>query len=488
MPEADEVRAALVRCPFVVVSDVTRHTDTAAHAHVLLPSLGWGEKDGTVTNSERRISRQRPFLPAPGEARADWWQLAEVGKRMGFSAAFDWKGAGGIFGEHAKLTGIGNAGARDFDISGCADLGDDDYQALEPFQWPRETGSAVRETRFFADGGYYTPDRKARFVPTRWRATIATSADQPLVLNTGRIRDQWHTMTRTAKTARLMSHIAEPFVEVHPRDAARYGVEDAALARVSSASGAVILRVQVTDRQRPGSVFAPMHWTDQLASNARVDALVRADVDPVSGQPALKSSTVRIEPFGAAWYGFAVMRERAATPDADYWALAPARSGWRLEMAGVQMPDDWEVVARALLSGAEHGGCVELLAYRDGATAQFRFAAFDGPRLLGAMFVGSEPVQVARAWVAGQLDAALETPSERLRLLAGRAGGAVRDRGAIVCACFEVGLNEIAEAATAGKCATVDAIGASLKAGTNCGSCRSEIGRIIHAARIQKAG
>ncbi len=375
MPEADGVREAIARCPFVVVSDVVRHTDTTALAQVLLPSLAWGEKDGTVTNSERRISRQRAFLASPGETRADWWQLAEVAKRMGFAPAFSWTKPAEIFAEYAALTGAGNAGTRDLDISALADIGAAHYEDLAPLQWPQPRGEPVRETRFFADGGYFTPDRKARIVPTPWRANVAAAdPDFPLLLNTGRIRDQWHTMTRTAKTPRLMGHIAEPFVEIHPRDAALLGLARASLARLESAHGSAVLRVDVTDRQQPGTVFAPMHWTDQLASAARVDALVQADVDPVSGQPALKSSRVRLEPYAPAWYAFAVMRHRPASAAWGYWALAPARSGWRIEFAGMQSVEEWNGAARELLVGLEQPGAsyVDLLAYHDAATGQHR--------------------------------------------------------------------------------------------------------------------
>jgi len=194
MPEADRVRAAIRNCPFVVVSDVCRSTDTTALAHVLLPSAAWGEKDGTVTNSERRMSRQRAFLPAPGEALPDWRQMAEVAKRMGFGGAFAYRSPAEIFVEYARLTATENDGRRDLDLGALADLSEADYAALAPFQWPSRAGDAPRETRFFADGRFYHTDGEARFVPTRFRAPAAeTSARYPLFLNTGRIRDQWHT-------------------------------------------------------------------------------------------------------------------------------------------------------------------------------------------------------------------------------------------------------------------------------------------------------
>ena len=499
MPEADKVRDALVRCPFVVVSDVTRDTDTTALGHVLLPALAWGEKSGTVTNSERRISRQRAFLAAPGEARADWWQLAEVAKRMGFAAAFDYAGPHEIFAEYARLTGTDNNGTRDLDISGCADLPRAGYDNLAPFQWPRPKSTspmsrgkaaavAPADTRFFADGGFFTPDRRARFVATPVRAEpVVASGAYPFVLNTGRIRDQWHSMTRTAKTARLMSHIAEPFLAIHPADAARCGAAAAGLARVASVHGEIVVRVQVTESQRPGSVFVPMHWTDQQASNGRVDALIAGDVDPVSGQPGLKQMPVAVTPFNALWYGLLVCRERPELDGVDYWAAARVKAGWRIELAGCTTPADFTTTARRWL-GVTDSEAIELLAYHDAKGGQYRFAAFDAERLVGALYIAAEPVAASRSWAAEQLASDGHAPTDRFRVLAGRAGGAVVDSGPIVCACFEIGRNQIITAATAGGCHTVDAIGASLEAGTNCGSCRAEIGKILHDARLAKAG
>jgi assimilatory nitrate reductase catalytic subunit len=159
MPEADAVRAALSACPFVVVSDMSARTDTGVAAHVRLPAAGWGEKNGTVTNSERRISRQRPFLPLPGEARPDWWIVSQVARRMGFGAAFAYAGPADIFAEHAALSSFENDGARDFDLTGLLGA---DYENLAPTQWPIRNKPAAR---MFGTGAFYTPDGRARFVP-----------------------------------------------------------------------------------------------------------------------------------------------------------------------------------------------------------------------------------------------------------------------------------------------------------------------------------
>ncbi|WP_417743471.1 molybdopterin oxidoreductase family protein, partial [Salipiger sp.] len=209
MPEADTVTRAISDCDFVVVSDITAATDTARLAHVLLPAAAWAEKDGTVTNSDRTISRQRAALPAPGQARPDWEILAEVGRRMGWHEAFDYTGPAEIFREHAALSGLAGRLGRAFDISAKAALSDSAYSAMAPFRWP---ASASRSGgRFFADGRFHHPDGKARMLPIRYRAPASTPcAAFPFRLNTGRIRDQWHTMTRTARAPRLAAHLAEP--------------------------------------------------------------------------------------------------------------------------------------------------------------------------------------------------------------------------------------------------------------------------------------
>jgi assimilatory nitrate reductase catalytic subunit len=450
----------------------------------VLPAAAWAEKSGTVTNSERRISRQRSFLKPPGEARPDWRIICDVAARMGFAEAFDYHSPAEIFREHAALSGIANEGARDFDISTCAELSESAYDTLEPFQWPRRPGEArdAGAIRFFADGGFYTSDRRGRFVPTPV-VLQAVPPEFPLILNTGRIRDQWHTMTRTAKTPRLMSHYAESFCEIHPDDAEAAGIAPATLVRIVSPQGTAVVRALVTERQQKGSIFAPMHWTDQQTAQGRIGAAVLAAVDPISGQPGLKFSGARIEPFNVAWYGFAVLRNRPDKITADYWALARAEGGWRVELAGAEPVEDWAAYAANLIGSGEN---LETLSYNDQDQASFRLASFSGDALLGALFVSPQPVAVSRTWAVERLKASAINGMERLRLLSGRPGLDQPDPGPIVCACFSVGANQIAAAVESGA-ASVEAVGAALRAGTNCGSCRVEIRRLIDAAALKKA-
>ena len=476
LPEADLVRAALAACPFVVVSDILEKTDTTAFAHVLLPSLGWGEKDGTVTNSERRMSRQRAFLPAPGDAKADWWQMAEVGRRMGHGEAFNWASASEVFAEHAALSAFENNGSRDFDIGVFADIEADAYDDLKPVQWPQRIGQLQGETRFFADGGFYHADGKARFIAVE--APVQAAATDTFILNTGRVRDHWHTMTRTGKSARLSTHLAEPFVEIHPADADRLGIRAAELVEVESPHGRVLLRALVTPRQAQGNLFTPIHWNDQFASNARVGTVIKAITDPFSGQPASKMARVTAAPYKAEVYGFAVSVEKPQAIEADYWALAKADGGWRLELAFASVPADWTAWAVKTLGLPEYA---EAIAYEDGPSGTRRLAFFKETRLLAGLFLAKEPVPVARDFLVSQLSAPVAGMRERFQILAGRPDAGKVDKGPIVCSCMSVGVHQILAAIRQG-CNNVEAIGRETKAGTNCGSCRAEIKEIMHGS------
>ena len=468
LPDADRVREALRACPLVVVSDCVASNDTLKLAHVTLPATGWGEKDGTVTNSERRISRQRLFLPPPGEARDDWRIVADVAKAMGF-AGFEFPNAAAVFREHAALSGFENQG-RAFDISGLADLSDAAYEALAPVQWPMRRGEAA-QARLFGEGGFLHEGGKARLIAVTPRPPRGvTSTEFPLVLNTGRVRDHWHTMTRTARSARLSSHVFEPYAEMHPQDARHCGVAQDGLALLTSAQGEMIARVRVSEEQRRGCVFAPMHWNDEFAGAGRVNALVAGHVDPISGQPESKQTPVKVAAYAPVWQALMLTRERRALAHDGYWTLGRGADHWRVELAGLAAPEDWEARARAWLGvGAQD----EWLAYRDPAAGRFRFARLVEGRLEGSLFVGAQAV--SRDWLGSLFALPSLSGRARLALLSGQAPAGA-DKGALVCACFGVGANEIDSAVAAGA-GSVEAVGARLKAGTNCGSCKSEIAK-----------
>ncbi len=475
MPEADAVLAALAKCETVVISEAMRAQDSVNLAHIRLPALAWGEKSGTVTNSERTISRQRAFLPAAGEARADWQIIAGVAVRMGWGAAFAWNSPADIFREHAALTGLGNNGRRLFDISGLATLTDAEYNGLEPTRWPVPS-SGEGGHRFFTGG------LGAKLVPTPYRLPVnATSEAYPLVLNTGRIRDQWHTMTRTGKSARLMQHLPEPFATLHPDDA--QGVANGDLIRIESPTGNSVLRVQIDSDQRPGSVFVPMHWTRQFCPQGRINQNVNAEVDPVSGQPELKHSPVRVTPYLASWHGFLVSRTELGVDLADWCAMLPTGAAWRYELAGLEPPDE---AFDHLLARLDHPGAWITLI--DRASGLYRAALVRDGILLAVLFIGPDHALPAREWLADLFVRDRLTLAERRALLAGKpADGAMPE--APVCVCFGVGAGQIQAAVEAGSC-SLEVIGIETKAGTNCGSCRPEIRAIIANAKalLSEAG
>jgi assimilatory nitrate reductase catalytic subunit len=480
LPRASHVRDALSKLELFVVSENVLANDTVnAGAHVLLPALAWGEKDGTVTNSERRISRQRPFLPAPGEAKPDWWIATQVAQRMGFAAAFPYRSAADVFREHAQLSAFENEGQRDFDLGGLAEIGDTAFDALDPVQWPLHLGekpNAERhDRRFFMSGGFYTADRKARFIAPEMPAPKApVSKEFPFRLNTGRVRDQWHTMTRSGLSAKLGAHLPEPFVEVHPDDAAAARLVDGGFARLSTRFGACVLKVIVTEQQRRGSLFAPIHWSDATASAARICDLVMPETDRYSGQPDAKATPAAIAPEPFAFRGFALTRQPLALPDGSWWARVAVAQAAGLLLATNDGPKTWKQRASALF-----GEDADIAEYLDQQRGVYRVAAFTEGRLAGCLFIG--PADNAPQWDAVKALFEHDTLADEARrvLLSGRSADGLVSAGPIVCACFGVGLAIIRAAIQSGAATSVEAIGRALRAGTNCGSCLPELKRIV---------
>ncbi len=477
LPDADRAREALERCELVVVSDCVAATDTTALAHVLLPAAAWGEKDGTVTNSERRISRQRAFLPLPGEARPDWWIVSEVARRMGFGG-FGYSSAREIFEEHAQLSGLGNSGTRGFDISALADLGPEGYERLEPVQWPIRESVHRGTSRLFEDGRFLHADARARFVPTSVRpAAHSTDEEFPFVLNTGRIRDQWHTMTRTGRSALLAEHLPEPFVDLHAQDALLAGVRSGELARVSTRWGSMVARVRTSGEIKRGTIFVPIHWSSLYASQARVGALVSSAVDPVSGEPEFKHTPARVEPFVVDWYGFLMTRVALEEPNFSWWTLIRGEQFLRYEFAGRHMRSDPALWARTLLAAND----ADFLEYRDETSGVYRAAHIVDERLVSCVFLSVRPDLPARGWLGALFGLDRLGDAARAALLAGRPRGIRTDPGPIVCSCFRVGSNTLREAIEKHGATSTEQIGALLRAGTNCGSCLPEIRKLIAA-------
>jgi assimilatory nitrate reductase catalytic subunit len=472
LPDADAARSALKKLELFVISENVLSNDTVgAGAHVLLPALAWGEKSGTVTNSERRISRQRAFLPAPGEARPDWWIVSEVARRLGFGAAFDYKSAAAIFREHAALSAFENNGSRDFDIGGLSSVSDEAFDTMAPVLWPHRADETGQQ-RFFAGGEFFTNDRRARFVaPERPLLRTEINEGRPLRLNTGRIRDQWHTMTRTGMSARLGAHLPEPFVEVHPDDAARYGLADGSFARVTTDHGQCTLKVAVSPRQQRGMLFAPIHWSEANASAARVGALVAPLTDPFSGQPEAKATPASILPYEYVFRGFVLSRRLLKLPDHAWWARAAVGGGLGYLIADNADLKGWSSWLRSVAGE-------ELAEYSDFGGGVYRAASFTGEAIETCLFLG--PARDAGDWdVAKELFAASALSDDQRRmLLSGKPAQGLASTGPVVCACFGVGRTTICDAIAAGARSATE-IGMRLKAGTNCGSCIPELKRLI---------
>jgi len=463
MPDAGAVRAALETCPFVVVSDCIANTDTTRFADVLLPAAGWGEKDGTVTNSERRVSRQRRLFALPGEAQPDWWIIKEVGRRMGWAGEFAYSRPADIYREHARLSTYQNGGTRLFDIGRHSAISNQDYDEMTPWRW----GGTP-----FADGRFPTPNGRARLVTLTQAPIPAPLADWPMTLNTGRYRDQWHTMTRTGLSPKLASHRREPLVELHPADADALGIAEGDLARVSTPQGTSIFRATLSVGQRRGEAFTPIHWTDRQSTGGRTGLLPRPLVDPHSGQPGFKSTPARVERVAVEWRGFLVTQVEPGPVDALWATRIRVAQGWLVELAGTGDPAS---MVRRLLPKGER---VEAM---DPARGQMRHAVVADGRLAAALYLSRTGSLPARDWLIAQL-AAAEKPSS-LELLAGRPAQAQPDRGPIVCVCFDVGLKTIVAAIASQGLTSVEAVGGALSAGTNCGSCRPAIQRLILASK-----
>jgi len=477
MPDSNKVKEALKRCEFVIVSDCMQDTDTTQFADVLLPAQSWGEKEGTVTNSERRISRQRSVLPIPSEAKSDWWIISEVAKRMGYEKSFSYSKAADIFFEYVALSGYRNNGTRHFDISAWANMDYQAYNELQPTQWPL-TPEEKGTTRLFTDGRFFTPSGKANFIAITPRLpAIETTTEFPLILNTGRVRDHWHTLTRTGYSARLSGHLNEPYAEIHPKDANTFGLQDKSLVAIKNQWGEIIVRVSISEQQRVGSVFVPIHWSQQFASQAGVDALVNPAVDPVSGQPEFKHTPVRIKAYLPHWYGFILSRRKLKITNADYWVCSKGNGYWKYEIAGNDLQANWAACARNLLCSNDKA--VGWIEYFDSAKNRYRAARMTNDNLESCIFIGPDINLPKRDYLTDLFDKGKLSDLDRASLLTGNPAVNIEDRGPVVCACFNVGLNQITTAIKNKQLKTAEGIGECLKAGTNCGSCVPELKKIL---------
>jgi assimilatory nitrate reductase catalytic subunit len=502
LPDQTTVRRALERAEFVVVQEAFATTATCNYADLLLPASSWGEKDGTVTNSERRISRVRPAAAAPGEARADWAIAADFARRLearlrpGAPTLFPYADAESVWNEHRESTR-----GRDLDITGLS------YAQLEsaPQQWPFPEGSDAGRARLYEDSVFPTADGRARFADVPFRPPAETrDARYPFALNTGRLRDQWHGMSRTGTLGRLFGHEPEPAIELHPRDLARQGLADGDLVHVTSRRATVVLPARASARQAPNQAFVAMHWGEEFVSghstsgqrSTGVNALTSPALCPQSKQPELKHAAVKLVKaelpwrlLGAAWLPApaALAAREALKPLMASFAYASCvpfgreRDGVLFRAAAHEAAPDALVAQIEALLGL---GGADVLRYADRRRGQRRSVRLSGSgdtaRLDAFLLAGDTS---AESWIkALLLDGQPAQRYGRLLLSPGaRAPLAVQQRGREVCACFGVTEPEIdAELARCegGIDARVAHLQRRLSCGTNCGSCVPELRRL----------
>jgi assimilatory nitrate reductase catalytic subunit len=473
MPHANFVREALVKCEWVMVSDCNGNTDTAALADVVLPATTWGEKTGTVTNSERRISLQKGFLAAPGVAKNDWQIITLFAQKMGFGHGFPYTHPVEIFREHAALSGFENHGERAFDISSLEHITQNDYENLTPIQWPITSRFPQGRTRFFDDAVFFTPSAKAQFIPISARFPKMPPKDDQVIMNTGRIRDQWHTMTRTGSAPKLLGHMDEPRIDIHPEDAKAFGVADGELAILSNLHARYLGRINVTNDQRRKEVFVPMHWSSPYASCSRADALVNDITDPLCGQPEFKHTPVCIEPYQPQWSGMLLCIDNIQ-PDCDYWIKIPLAKGFKYRLADQSRPQNWMQWLNKAFPAVD-----DWVRLDDSQRRFGRYAGFIGNRLAAVLHISPGNIRpLENRWIEQQLAADCDVAT-RLAVLAGKPSEAVEDEGAIICSCFQVGRNMIEKFIISDGIATAAELGERLKCGTNCGSCIPELNSLI---------
>ncbi|QFU74291.1 nitrate reductase [Halioglobus maricola] len=475
LPDSDMVKRALERCEFVVVSDCTEQTDTATHADLLLPAAPWGEKDGTVTNSERVISRQRKLVAPTGEARPDWQIITDVAQRLGLKQYFDYPNPAAVFREHAALSGFENEGSRAFDIGALAQLSDEEYANMEPIRWPVRTNDDDSEP--LADGRFYTADGRAKIVPL---VPELPQAQNDITVNTGRLRDQWHSMTRTGRVPRLSQHRDFFSISVNPEDAAKAGLVEGDLAQLENSLGMVRGLVMLDPGIARGQSFIPIHWSEQFSTLGKVSQLIPAVTDPVSGQPQSKFSCANIAAVPVACWGMVFSKDPLQAEGIDYWSRIAVKGGYLTIIADGRSPARVAEFLKQALADKKQS----VSAYSDAEHGDLREVSSNNGRISHALFLHPDRNALPlRAWLSTLAD---QTPG--WELLAGFSSERP-DTGKMICSCWEVGETEIVTAIAAGA-SSVEALGDALKCGTQCGSCIPELKAILYSEdeQIRNAG
>lgn len=485
LPEQAEVRAALANAEFVVLQENYGDTDTADYADLLLPATGWGEKEGTVTNSERRISRVRAAASKPGATRHDWEIVVDFARRLGWALGgdagerlFPYASPEEIFNEHRESTR-----GRDLDITGLS------YAMLEvmgPQQWPLPAGADVGQARLYSDGRFPTPSGKARFILVEHQPLAEpTSAEYPISLSSGRLRDQWHGMSRTGTVPRLFNAEDEALLHLHPRDVKTYGLEDGGLVRVKNQRGQLVLRVAM-DAAFRGRAWLPMHWGSRFMNGAGANAFMSGACDPFSAQPELKHAAVALEPAQLPWPLVVIRRADEQLPMAQLQArarrwlprfeYATATPGGHQEQYLIFRAASAEPLSSALLAelDADFGldGDLGVITYADAARHIDKRVKSEQGRLVGVRLAGETQAQ---GWLKEAMAAAAADPALPRWAVAPVSAPptAVPARSKVICKCGDVSEAQILAAAAAGE--SLGALQERLKCGTYCGACLPEI-------------
>jgi assimilatory nitrate reductase catalytic subunit len=495
LPDQTTVRRALQRAEFVVLQEAFEGTATAAHAHLLLPASTWGEKEGTVTNSERRISRVRAAVPAPGQARADWAIACDFGRRLearlrpAHTSLLAYDGPEAVWNEHRESTR-----GRDLDITGLS------WQQLDerPACWPFPNGATQGLERLYTDGRYATDDGRARFAAVAHRAVAEPrDARHPFSLNTGRLRDQWHGMSRTGLVARLFGHEPEPAVDLHPQDMARLRLGEGELVTLRSRRASLVLPARARASVAPAQAFVAMHWGEEFLLGG-VNALTSPARCPQSQQPELKHTAVSVEradlPWklvALAWFDdeaaalqarTALRAQMSAFGFASCVAFGRERAGLLLRAAALSAPAPavLDAIARTL-----HLQGPWTLQYADAQRGQrrsLRLIERAGQRFLEAALLAGDTR--AESWLLPLLQQAQPVPTGSPLLAPGAWSGEQPSpaRDSQVCSCFDVRRSRI-EAVLQGvqgtAAARLAALQQTLSCGTQCGSCLPELQRLV---------
>ena len=494
MPDLHAVRAALGQAELVVVQEAFNNTDTVEFADVLLPASTWGEKHGTVTNSERRITRVAPALAPPGQARHDWDICVEFAKRLGERLGkgelarrlFDYADPESIWNEHRESTR-----GRDLDITGLS------YAMLQsagPQQWPLPEGAASGRKRLYEDGKFPTADGRAKFVVTKHHGVREpVDAKYPLALNTGRLRDQWHGMSRTGLVARLFSHVEEPVLTMTPEDLARRGLRSGDLVTVDSRRGSFVVRAEAGDSVRLGQAFMPMHWGAQFMRGLGVNGVTVPAFDPFSKQPELKAAAIEVTRADlphrvVAMRRFADAAQAARLVEAlkpvlrqlDYATLNLAgRDAVLVVLRGYCAQPITDQVLDEIDKRLDLAEPERVMRYVDARRRVEKAARIDAGQMTSFCLSG----EIAAAdWLKNMMleGAAMEAVRPWILAPVSSPPKGSLSRGTIICNCLNVAENEIRADASAGM--DFNAVQQKRKCGTSCGSCVPEVKRIIAQA------